>query len=92
MSIDCSVIAEEIVAPYLFKQFVSCKGDILVFYKIEEQVVFFRSQICLFAVYEYISCGEVYLKAFKFYRVAGRLVARFISLNDSIYTGEYLFW
>ena len=85
MSIYSSVITEEIVAPYLFKQLVSCKGDILVFYKVEEQIIFFKSQICLFTVDEYISGCEVYLKAFKFYRVSGRLVARFIFFDNSIY-------
>ena len=67
MSINSSVVTEEIISPYFFKKLVSGKSYVLVLYKVEQQVVFLWGKVCLFAVYENISCGEVYLKSFKLY-------------------------
>ena len=52
MSINGSVVTEEIISPYLLKQLVSCKRYVLVLDKIEQQVVFLRRKVGLFAVYE----------------------------------------
>lgn len=91
MSINGSVVTEEIISPYLFKQLVSCKRYVLVLHKIEQQVVFLRRKVSLFAVYEYISCRKIDFKTFKFYCFSDRLISGFITFDYRIDAGKYLF-
>ena len=91
MSINSSVVTEEIISPYFFKKLVSGKSYVLVLHKVEQQVVFLWGKVCLFAVYENISCSEVYLKSFKLYGFAGRLISGFVALYYRIYASENLF-
>ena len=65
MCVDCSVVAEEIVSPNVREKFISGEGDVLVFNKIKEQIVFLRSKFNFLSINGDGSCGNIYFKTIK---------------------------
>ena len=54
-----TVVAVEIVAPYIAKQFFTGNGYAVIFYKIEQQLVFLGRHFHFFAVHKHVSAGDV---------------------------------
>ena len=64
MCINGSVIAEEVIAPYFFKELFARKSNALVSHKVEEQVIFLWRERNRLAVNADFSARDVDLKTF----------------------------